>query len=414
MGSSATASKELISRAVHNSSILSRKGLLDRLFSAWFNRLVYPQIWEDPEVDIQALELDPQSRIFTISSGGCNVFNYLTESPTSITVVDLNEAHIALIKLKKIAIERLDYEAFFDFFGRANLNKNLDVYRAYIRPHLDEATRNYWEKRSGLLRKPRYHYFAKGFYRHGLLGDFIGLIHWVGRRLGYDISQMMTARDINEQAKLFEQHVAPLFNTRLVRFLANRPVVLYSLGIPPAQFEEMKRHAKDEQQAMPDLLKERARKLACDFPLADNYFAWQAFGREYDTKWRQALPRYLKKWHFAAIKAQLSQVHVHHKSMTEQLKTMPANSLNAYVLLDAQDWMDESQLNELWTEINRTAMPNARVVFRTAGETSPLEQKLTAENLTPWHTNQQDNQAWTEQDRSAIYGRVHLYYKSQG
>ncbi|MDG6778974.1 BtaA family protein [Thiomicrorhabdus sp. zzn3] len=403
--------KDLLNQAVNNASIFSRKGLLDRLFTAWFNRLVYPQIWEDPEVDIAALQLNSDSHIFTLSSGGCNVLNYLTETPASITVVDLNEAHIALLKLKLAAIEHLpDDAAFFDFFGKANLTKNLDRYEGYIKPHLDARTLAYWEGREGLKRQKRIEMFANGFYRYGLLGRFIGLIHWVSKRLGYDISKVMQARTLEEQQKLFDQHVAPVFDTRLMRFLCNRSMVMYSLGIPPAQFEEMHRESKQERIGMHHLLKERARKLACDFPLNQNYFAWQAFQREYDVEKRQALPRYLQSSAFEALKAQFDKVTVHHQSMTERLSQMPAQSLNTYLFLDAQDWMDQAQLNALWEQVNRTAMPGARVVFRTAGTVSPLEAKLQPQRLRAWHTDQAANHAWSEQDRSAIYGAVFVYH----
>ncbi|MDG6774454.1 BtaA family protein [Thiomicrorhabdus sp. ZW0627] len=405
-----TKTKDLLDSAVNNTSILSRKGLLDRLFTAWFDRLVYPQIWEDPEVDIQALRLDTDSRIFTISSGGCNVLNYLTEKPKSIDVVDLNEAHIALLKLKLVAAEHLpDQESFFDFFGKANLQKNMDRYHAYIQPNLDLKTREYWEGKANFWGKKRIQLFADGFYRHGLLGKFIGLIHWISKRHGYDISKVMRARTQEEQQTLFDQHVAPVFDTPIVKFLCHRSVVMYSLGIPPAQFEEMHQESKSARHGMHDLLKERARHLACDFPLKDNYFAWQAFNREYDIDHRQAVPLYLKKENFETLQAEIGQVHVHHQSMTERLKQMPDNSLNAYLFLDAQDWMDEQQLKELWEQVNRTAMPNARVVFRTAGTHSPLEQKLPAELLRHWTTDDIENHHWTQMDRSGIYGGVFLY-----
>lgn len=407
--------KQLLESAVNNTGWFSRKGLMDRLFTVWFDRLVYPQIWEDPEVDIAALKLNADSRIFTISSGGCNVLNYLTEQPASITVVDLNEAHIALIKLKLAAIEHLpDEAAFFDFFGKANLQKNLDRYHAYIQPHLDAKTREYWEGKEGLSRKPRIAMFSEGFYRFGLLGNFIGLIHWVSKRLGYDISQIMQARTQEEQEQLFARHVAPVFDTRLLKFLCNRTVVLYSLGIPPAQYEEMNQESKEKAQGMHELLKERARRLACDYPLKDNYFAWQAYNREYDLDQRQALPRYLKAEHFASLQQHANKVNVHHESMTERLKAMPANSLNAYLFLDAQDWMNEQQLAELWIQVNRTAMPNARVVFRTAGTHSPLELKLPKELLQHWHTDAAANREWTRRDRSAIYGGVFVYERQPG
>jgi len=403
--------KELVSNAVNNTSVLSRKGLLDRLFTKWFDRLVYPQIWEDPEVDIKALQIDQNSRIFTISSGGCNVMNYLTKNPESITVVDLNEAHIALIKLKKAAIEHLDQEAFFDFFGRANLPKNLDTYRAKLEFQLDEKTVSYWNEKEHLLTNPRIGYFTDGFYRHGLLGRFIGMIHWTSKRLGYDISKMMQARTLEEQQKLFDENVAPVFDTRLLKFLSNRSVVLYSLGIPPAQFDEMNQESKDQKIGMHTLLKERARRLACDFPLEENYFAWQAFNREYDVKRRKAVPLYLKREHFETLKANIGKVAIYHKSMTEQLKVMPNQSLTSYLFLDAQDWMNVDQITELWQEVSRTAMPGARVVFRTAGEISPLEEKLPDSVLSEWTTDLEANKAWTAMDRSGIYGGVHVYEK---
>ena len=78
--------------------------------------------------------------------------------------------------------------------------------------------------------------------------------------------------------------------------------------------------------------------------------------------------------------------------------------------MDAQDWMDAQQLTELWQEVNRTAMPNARVVFRTAGTISPLEEKLPTELLQNWHTDPLQNQLWTREDRSGIYGGVFAYY----
>ena len=63
---------------------------------------------------------------------------------------------------------------------------------------------------------------------------------------------------------------------------------------------------------------------------------------------------------------------IHHANFTELLAGKPAGSVDRYVLLDAQDWMTDRQLNELWSEITRTAAPDARVIFRTAAEAELL------------------------------------------
>ena len=82
---------------------LSKSGLSERFFGVLFSGLVYPQIWEDPEIDMEAMELGEGHRIVTIGSGGCNMLAYLSRNPGSIDVVDLNPHHIALNKLKLAA-----------------------------------------------------------------------------------------------------------------------------------------------------------------------------------------------------------------------------------------------------------------------------------------------------------------------
>lgn len=115
--------------AVHRAKPLSRAGLLERMFTLAFSKLVYPQIWEDPVVDMKALEIGPGCQVIAIASGGCNVLSYLTADPGGVTAVDLNGAHIALGRLKICALENVpDYESFFRFFGRADARANIGVY----------------------------------------------------------------------------------------------------------------------------------------------------------------------------------------------------------------------------------------------------------------------------------------------
>jgi S-adenosylmethionine:diacylglycerol 3-amino-3-carboxypropyl transferase len=88
----------------------SERGLRisDRIFAALFNHLVYPQIWEDPEVDLQALQLQDGEHVVAIASGGCNLLNMLTAAEIRISALDLSRAHIALNHLKHAALRGLD------------------------------------------------------------------------------------------------------------------------------------------------------------------------------------------------------------------------------------------------------------------------------------------------------------------
>ena len=79
------------------------------------------------------------------------------------------------------------------------------------------------------------------------------------------------------------------------------------------------------------------------------------------------------------------------------------------MLLDAQDWMTDEQLNELWREITRTARPQARVIFRTAGETTILPGRVAPDTLRRWTYDAERSRILGYMDRSAIYGAFHLY-----
>ena len=96
-------------------------------------------------------------------------------------------------------------------------------------------------------------------------------------------------------------------------------------------------------------------------------------------------------------------------SMTDRLAGMPADSLDGYVLLDAQDWMTPAQMIALWTEITRTARPGARIIFRTAGLDSPLETVLPTEIRSQWSYDPSTVPDYVARDRSSIYGGVHVY-----
>ncbi|WP_147692845.1 DUF3419 family protein [Vogesella mureinivorans] len=399
---------KLVSQAVSNSTTTGLKAIGDRLFASWFSRLVYAQIWEDPEVDIAALQLRPGMRLLTISSGGCNALAYLSRQPAEVHAVDLNDTHLAMLALKKTAFAELpDYATLLDFLGDASQRQNAQRYRRYIAAALPVSARQYWEH-NNIWGTPRYALFTRHAYRHGLLGRFIGLGHVLARLMGGNLGKLAKATSIEEQKALFDRHLAPVFRHPLLRFLCHRESLLYSMGIPPAQFAELRADAGGN---LPALFESRMRRLACDFPLSENPYAQQAFARRYDTDNQRSLPLYLQQAHYHTIRQQLGKLQLHHHSLTDFLDERAPQSLDAYVFLDAQDWMDDTQLNALWRQVTRTAAPGARVVFRTGGSASPLERRLAPQLLACWETDPNYNRQLHQRDRAAIYGGVHVYIK---
>ncbi|WP_457583819.1 DUF3419 family protein [Ensifer canadensis] len=387
----------------------SLAGLSERLFGLLFSGLVYPQIWEDPVVDMEAMQLRPGHRIVTIGSGGCNMLTYLTAGPGRIDVVDLNPHHIALNRLKLAAFRHLPgHKDVIRFLATQGTPSNVQAFDLFIAPKVDQATRNYWNGR-GVTGRRRIGVFGRNIYRTGLLGRFIAASHILARLHGVNPEEFVQARSMREQRQFFDTRLAPLFERPFIRWITSQKSSLFGLGIPPQQFDELASLSHDKSLAA--VLRHRLEKLTCHFPLRENYFAWQAFARRYPLPHEGELPAYLDVINYETIRNRAECVEVHHANFTELLAKKPAGSVDRYVLLDAQDWMNDQQLNDLWTEITRTADEGATVIFRTAAEESILTGRLSPAVMEQWHYDAEASLKLGNADRSAIYGGFHIYRK---
>src|SRR5277367_208548 len=308
---------QLIADAVRNSRGQDESTIWDRLFAFWFRRLVYTQIWEDPVADLAALQLPIGSTIVTISSGGCNALSYLTAQPAQVYAVDPNEAHLSLLKLKLAGIRAFSrYSDFWQFFGEAASSANAQLYRDRLRPMLDDEARAYWDKRN-VIGRPRHAYFTDGFYRHGMMGRFIGVAHMVAKFAQIDLKALLTA-DIEAPARMEAlDRLHRLFHSRFVRLLTRTPALLFSLGIPPRQ-----RARLGGETPLNELLHERLFRLINGHPNDTNYFAWQALQRCYPGPGDRCLPPYLQRSQFARMRNDAGLIIPVHASLRQFLESL--------------------------------------------------------------------------------------------
>ncbi len=408
-----TKTDRLVLKAVKNEKSPAKQKILQKLFAVWFDAFVYNQIWEDPHVDLKALAIDKNSRVLTISSGGCNALNYLLADPESVTAVDLNRNHIFLLNLKIAALKFLpEYEDFFAFFGYGKSEKNIENYQNFIAPKLDVETKRFWESRSltGKIRNlKRIDFFRKGgLYEHSRNAYFLRFFHKFARLFGCKPEEILKAKTPKEQEKLFEKHIAPFFDSFVIKTIGKMPVTMFGLGIPPQQFNELKNDLTDGGNII-EIYKNRTKKLAVEYPIYENYFAWQAFARKYDTENRVALPDYLKEENYEKLKANAGRIETKIGSVTDEIKVNEKGMFDRFVFLDAQDWMNAEMITELWQAIAEKCEPGARIIFRTAGANSPIEKNL-PENLHKKFIYEKEfSSELFKQDRASIYGGFHLY-----
>lgn len=117
-----------------------------------FNILRYANCWEDTEVLIEALNITPESKCFSIASAGDNSLALLTQDPYSVLAIDLNPVQIACSELKKSAIKNLSYDNFLSFIGfKTSGVERLRIYKDKLLNDISEQSKNILNSNTDLI-----------------------------------------------------------------------------------------------------------------------------------------------------------------------------------------------------------------------------------------------------------------------
>jgi S-adenosylmethionine-diacylglycerol 3-amino-3-carboxypropyl transferase len=324
--------------------------------------LVYNQCWEDPRLDREALQLTDQDRVMVITSAGCNVLDYALCGPAHIHAVDVNPRQNALLALKLAGIRHLDYENFFQLFGRGRHPQFVELYKSVLRPDLPKFAREFWDSHQSYFTgsKP-----SRSFFYRGTAGRFARLIRYYTRATGTEkaVDEILDAPDLETQHRIYHERIKPKFWSRPLRWAMDRDTTLSLLGVPRAQKEQILRHFP---RGVNEFVEQCIEAVFANLPLSDNYF-WRVYLRgEYTPT---CCPEYLKPESFAALKGGLAdRISIHTDTIEDFLADGGDDlKISRFILLDHMDWLagqPGGALQREWRWTIRRSTPDARYLFR--------------------------------------------------
>jgi len=341
----------------------------DWLSLRWFafvhgHNLVYNACWEDPRLDRVALELGPEDTVAVITSAGCNVLDYALVGPRHIYAVDMNPRQNALLELKIAGIRHLDFDTFFEMFGRGRLPNYRQVYRDHLRPALSPFAAEYWDR--------HIRFFAPGgwrnsFYFHGSSGTFARLVNfYIDRivRVRDAVSRLLAATSLDQQQTIYFGELRDAVWRRFVRWLLGHDTTLSFVGVPRPQRQQVERYYRG---GIAQYVEDCVEAVFACLPIWDNYF-WRVYlTGEYSPT---CCPEYLKPENFARLRAGLvDRISIHTGSLREFLENHDG-TISRFVLLDHMDWLCSYHYPELereWQAIVRRAASQARILWRSGG-----------------------------------------------
>lgn len=327
--------------------------------------LVYNTCWEDPRLDREALQLGPDDEVLVITSAGCNALDYLLDEPRQVHAVDMNPKQNALLELKLAAIRNLEFEDFFDLFGRGHSARWEHLYGQKLRCELSVLTRKYWDRHGDFFsnegKRP-------SFYFRGSSGLFAWMVNgYIDRvaKIREDINSLLAAQDIDEQTSIYQaRNLNEQLWTRMIKWWMRRDLTLSMLGVPRAQRTQIDQGYPG---GIVQFVIDRIETVFTNRSLQDNYF-WRVYlTGSYEP---DCCPEYLKPENFERLKGGLvDRISVNTNTVEGFLQQHPG-TISRYVLLDHMDWMAGAQpqlLQSEWQAIVDRAAEQTRVIWRSAG-----------------------------------------------
>jgi S-adenosylmethionine-diacylglycerol 3-amino-3-carboxypropyl transferase len=314
-----------------------------------FDRLLFSQCWEDPQLDIDALDLKSEHTLFVVTSGGCNCLSLATREPARIIAVDLNATQNFLLELKIAGARVLGHGDYLSLLGVRPSASRWDLYQL-ARDELSPVARRYWDSEratieGGVLRAGRYERYLEAFRK--LLQVIAG---------PRKIARLFAAESLDEQRRFYEEEWDTVRWRAFFRIFFSR-AVLGAGGLDPAFFTYVQ-----GVRSFGEHFRALARHALTELPIRDNYFIAQICLGNYLNE--VALPPYLQADRYDALRRTLDRIEIVTGEVSGVLREQPADTIDRFSYSNVFEWVDPSVFEATLQETWRTARPDARLCYR--------------------------------------------------
>ena len=184
------------------------------------------------------------------------------------------------------------------------------------------------------------------------------------QRLRKPLAELLDAKDVAAQKAVYETRLRAKLWTPWLKWFLSRSATLSLAGVPWPQRQQIRTQYPG---GVAKFIRDAIEAVLTDLPFKRNYF-WRVYLEGHYSP--DCCPSYLTPEGFAALKAgRIDGLHVHTNSVTGFLEGA-APGITKFVLLDHMDWLalrHPDALAAVRNAILKSAGPNARVIFRSAG-----------------------------------------------
>lgn len=310
-----------------------------------FTDVRYAQCWEDADILLEALQIQPGDQCLAIASAGDNALAMLTRDPSRVTAIDLNPSQLACLELRVAAFRVLEHAQLLELIGSRPSRHRREWYRR-CRPHLSPAARKFWDGQPAAI--------AGGVGGAGKFERYFAIFRrWVLPLVHCraTIDRLVQGGTLAERERFYRRGWDS-WRWRLMFRLFFSRWVMGRLGRDPAFFTYV-------EGSVADRILERTRHALTQLNPAENpYLQWILKGRHLN-----ALPLPLRPENFAAIRDRLDRLEWRCQSVEDYLKCAGRGVIDRFNLSDIFEYMSESAAEALLAKLADAGRPGGRLVY---------------------------------------------------
>jgi S-adenosylmethionine-diacylglycerol 3-amino-3-carboxypropyl transferase len=310
-----------------------------------FSAIRYAQCWEDADILLAGLDVQPGDVCLSIASAGDNSLALLTRAPKRVIALDLNPAQLACVELRVAAYRELAHPELLELIGSAPSKRREELYRR-CRPLLGSEARNFWDAhpadvRAGIGSAGKFERYFGAFRRRVL-----PFVH-----SGGTIRRLLRGGSRDERFAFYRGQWDGwrwrlLFRVFFSRFMMGR------LGRDPSFFTYVQGSVADH------VIRRTCHAFTELDPAENPYLQWIMTGRHLT-----ALPTALRPEHFDTIRANIDRIEWHCRSIEEFLGGPGTEPIDCYNLSDIFEYMSEANYHQLLERLVSHANPGARLAY---------------------------------------------------
>lgn len=305
----------------------------------------YAQCWEDADVLLEGLGVQPGDTCLSIASAGENTLALLTRHPANVIAIDASRAQLYSLALRVAAYRCLDHEGLLELIGSVPSTRQSDLYAA-CRGSLDGDARTFWDSRPHLIEQGigaagRFERYLRWFRQFAL-----PLCHTPDR-----VERLLAPCSKAERNAFFSTTWNSWGWRFLIRLFSSRTLVS-RLGRDPRFFGQV---TGDVAARMTERV---TYALTALDPSENPYLQWILTGEH-----RTALPLALRPEHFDTIRKNLDRLSWHETSLESFLSAQRAHSIDRFNLSNLFEYVPEAHYHALLRALWRTGRRGGRLAY---------------------------------------------------